>query len=65
MKLEIVFEMQDENENCATGINKELANFVKKEIIQKVNDIVNEEQQGFDIIGKEKDMNYNRAEETL
>jgi len=57
VKLEIVFEMQqDNNENCASGIDKELDKSVIKEIIPRVNEIGNEDQLGFDI-GKEKDMN--------
>jgi len=49
VKLEIVFEMQD-NENCTSA----------EEIISRVNDIGNEDQLGFDITGKEKDKNNNR-----
>jgi len=60
VKLEIIFEMQDDNKNCASGIDTELVNSVKKEIIESVNDIGNEDQQGFDSIGKERDMNDNR-----
>jgi len=59
VKLEIVFEMQDENANCASGIDKDLDNCVKKEIIQRVNDIGNEDQQGFDKKRKKKDMHNN------
>merc|ERR1712179_847943 len=53
VKLEIVFEMQDDNENCASGIDKD-----KEETIQRVNDIGNEDQQGF--VNKGNDMNDNR-----
>jgi len=56
VKLEIFFKMHD-NENVVSGIGDELDNSVKKEIIQGVNVIGNEDQQRFDIIGKEKDRN--------
>jgi len=57
VKLEIIFKMHDDNENCARGIGDELDHSVKRELIQGVIDIGNEDQQGFDIIGKEKDRN--------
>jgi len=60
VKLEIVFEVQDDNENCLSGIDEDLNNFVKKEIIQRFKNIGNEDQQRFDNIGKVKNMNNNR-----
>merc|ERR1711936_1044078 len=60
VNIEIVFEMQDDNVNCSSGIGKDLDNCVKKEIIHRVNDIGNEDQQGFDNKGKGKDIHNNR-----
>jgi len=60
VKLEQDFKMQDDNENCASEIDEELNNSLKKELIQRVNDIGNEDNQGFDIKRKEKDMNNRR-----
>jgi len=58
VKLEIVFEIQDE-ENFVSGID-EHENSVEKEIVPRDKDIGNVDQQGFDMEGMGADMNHNR-----
>jgi len=46
--------------NCVGGIDEDFDNSVKQEIVERVNDNENVDQQGFDMMEKETDMNHNR-----